>query len=511
MTQSLRLAELMASLSLAIDLGTGQPMEWVIRCTLLATRLAEALNLSEAERRDVYYLSLLRHIGCTANAHADAERFGDELQAAEGMTLDTDDMAAALGFVFRTAGKTKPLPQRFQHIATLLSLGPGAAEINHTAHCEVGTRLAEMLSFGPDTQKALGHVYARWDGKGIPKKLSGESIALPVRVIQVAQDTATFFQLRGIEMAKQVALKRAGRQFDPAIADVFCKRASELCVGLDTATAWETLLAAEPGPPRTLSDEQIDSAAHTVADFTDLKSPFTLNHSRHVAQMAEAAARHCRLPERDLTTMRRAALIHDIGRVGVSSSIWGKAGPLTEGEWERVRLHPYYTERIFTRAESLAPLGALAAQHHERLDGSGYHRRLPGTALAQLARLLAAADAYCAMTELRPHRAMLAREQAADELRRAVKAGKLDAQSVDDVLSAAGHPIEKRKGKATDLSEREIEVLRLVARGLTNKQMAAQLIIAEKTVGHHVQHIYNKIGVSTRAAAALYAVQNELL
>jgi len=155
---SLRLAELLASLSLAIDLGIGQPLEWVIRCTLLTTRLAEAMNLSEVERRDVYYLSLLRHVGCTANAHADAERFGDELQAAEGMTLDTDDLAAMLGFVFRAAGKGKPLPDRLRHIARLLSLGPGAAEINYTAHCEVGARLAEMPGFGPDTQQALGHL-----------------------------------------------------------------------------------------------------------------------------------------------------------------------------------------------------------------------------------------------------------------------------------------------------------------------------------------------------------------
>lgn len=501
----------MASLSLAIDLGTGQPLEWVIRCTLLATRLAESLNLSESERREVYYLSLLRHIGCTANAHADAERFGDELQVAEGMTLDTDDLSAMLGFVFRAAGKGRPFPQRLRHLTTLLSLGPGAAEINHIAHCEVGTRLAEQLSFGPEMQTALGQVYARWDGKGTPKNLMGESIALPVRVIHVAQDTATFFQLGGLELARQVALKRAGRQFDPNIADVFYKQASELCFGLEAASAWETLLTAEPGLSRTLVDEQIDSAAHAVADFTDLKSPFTLNHSRHVAGLAEAAARGSGWPISDITAMRRAGLIHDIGRVGVSASIWGKTGPLTEGEWERVRLHPYYTDRIFTRAESLAPLGAMAAQHHERLDGSGYHRRLPGAALAQLSRLLAAADAYCAMTELRPHRAALAPAQAADELRRETKAGKFDSRAVDEVLSAAGHLVEKRKSRTTDLSEREIEVLRLMARGLTNKQMAAQLVIAEKTVGHHVQHIYNKIGVSTRAAAALYAMQNDFL
>jgi HD-GYP domain-containing protein (c-di-GMP phosphodiesterase class II) len=141
------------------------------------------------------------------------------------------------------------------------------------------------------------------------------------------------------------------------------------------------------------------SAALAAADFTYLKSPFTLNHSRHVAELAETAALCGRLPAGDLAIMRRAALIHDIGRVGVSAGIWGKPGPLADGEWERVRLHPYYTERIFARAEALAPLGAMAAQHHERLDSSGYHRRLPGAALSRLARLLAAADAYCAMTD----------------------------------------------------------------------------------------------------------------
>jgi HD-GYP domain-containing protein (c-di-GMP phosphodiesterase class II) len=203
--------------------------------------------------------------------------------------------------------------------------------------------------------------------------------------------------------------------------------------------------------------------------------------------------------------------MHDIGRVGISASIWGKKGALTDAEWERVRLHPYYTERIFTRAESLALLGGLAAQHHERVDGSGYHHRLPGSSLAQISKLLAAADVYCAMTELRPHRPALSPDIAAEKLRREAKAGRLDSQAVDAVLNAAGHKVEKRRGRSTDLSEREIEVLRLMARGLTNRQMASQLFIAEKTVGHHIQHIYNKIGVSTRAAATLFAVQNDLL
>ncbi len=508
---SLRLADLMASLSLAIDLGLGQPMEWVIRCTLLGTRLAEVMALSEADCREVYYLSLLRHIGCTANSHSDAQIFGDELTVAEGMTLDNDDLRVMLKFALQNAGKGHPWPQRFKALIRLMSMGP---EANHTAHCEVAAHLAELLGFDETTKSDLWQIYERWDGKGTPRHIRGDDLSVPARVIHLAQDAATFFELDGLNTAVKIIRSRSGRQLDPAIVDLFCKQASDLCDGLATASAWDTLLAAEPGTPVLLSSEQIDTAVQAVAAFTDLKSPFTLNHSSHVAQIAEAAALECHLQKSDITLIRRAALIHDVGRVGVSSSIWGKPGKLTDSEWERVRLHPYYTERIFTRAESLAPLGTLAAQHHERLDGSGYHRKLPGSSLGRLPRLLAAADAYAAMTELRPHRPAMLPEKAAEELRREARAGKFDLQTVDDVLSAAGHKsheIGKRQRKPTTLSERELEVLRLLVRGLTNKQMAAQLIVAEKTIGHHVQHIYNKIGVSTRAAATLFAMQNNLL
>src|SRR5688572_23395848 len=461
-TPQLRLAELMASFSLAIDLGSGQPMEWVIRCTLLGARLAEALNLNEDERRDIFYLSLLRHIGCTANAHSDAQLFGNEMVGAAAMTIDADDTQAVIRYVTSVIGKdtlgnNRPWLARAAMFARVLAAGPNLAKANHTAQCEVGQHLAAALGFEPRLQQALLHVYERWDGKGDVTQLKGQQIPLAVRVTHVAQDAAAFFQLGGLDMAVEIARNRAGRQFDPDIVETFCKHASALCSGLDAPSSWEAVLAAEPGAPLILTDEQLDSAAYAIADFTDLKSPFMLSHSRHVAGLAEAAARRCRLPDTDVAAIRRAGLIHDIGRVGVTSGIWGKAGPLTEAEWERVRLHSYYTERIFTRAASLAPLSALAAQHHERLDGSGYHRRLPGASLTLMARLLAAADMYSAMTEPRPHRAALPPERAAEDRKSVVKAGKFDSQAVDEVLSAAGHTVGKRHGMATSLSEREIE------------------------------------------------------
>ncbi len=510
----LRLAELLASLSLAIDLGTGQPMEWVLKCTLLATNLSKTLNLSADEQHDVFYLALLRHVGCTANSHSDAELFGDELAVAEGMTLDTADMNAMMGFVFRNTGKGRPALTRLQMIARLMSLGPSLAEPNHNSHCEVAQRVALTLGLPDRLQPMLWQLYERWDGKGTPKRLKGEDLALPIRVIHLVQDVATFYSLSGVEAALAMARARSGGQFDPALTDAFCQHAPDLCAPLNTESTWDAVLNAEPGQPRHLNDDGFDAACHAVADFTDMKSPFTLGHSRHVAQLAEAAARECRLPQSDVEAMRHAALIHDIGRVGVTAGIWGKPGPLTEGEWERVRLHPYYTERVFARSPALEPLGALAALHHERLDGSGYHRRVAGSALPLTARLLAAADVYCAMTETRPHRPAFASEAAAEQLRRDARAGKFDEKAADAVLAAAGHAsrVSTRKAaSATELSEREIEVLRLVSRGFSNKDMARSLSISPKTVGHHVQHIYNKIGVSTRAGATLYAVQNNLL
>jgi HD-GYP domain-containing protein (c-di-GMP phosphodiesterase class II) len=272
------------------------------------------------------------------------------------------------------------------------------------------------------------------------------------------------------------------------------------------------VLAIEPGVRPVMTRDQLDDAALAVADFADLKLPFTVGHSRGVAALAEAAARRCRLPDDDLAAIRHAGLMHDLGRVGVSATIWCKTGTLTEGDWERVRLHPYYTERVLARSKTLAPLGHLAAQHHERLDGSGYHRGLAGGSLPPTARLLAAADVYQALTEDRPYRPARSPAQAAEELQREMKTGRLDPEAGNAVLAAAGHRVRPaRKEMVAGLSEREVEVLRLLARGLSNREMGAQLSISKETVNHHVRHIYDKIGASTRPAATLFAVQHGLL
>ena len=258
------------------------------------------------------------------------------------------------------------------------------------------------------------------------------------------------------------------------------------------------MIAAEPGLVKPLVGEQLDTALETLADFGDLKSPWFTGHSRGVARLAAAAAQEAGLADDAVTELRRAALVHDLGRTGVPNTIWDKPAPLTDAEWERVRLHPYYAERMLARPEALARLGAIAACHHERLDGSGYHRSLPGSALSPSARILAAADAYHAMTEARPHRDALEPEQAAAALRGEVRAGRIDADAAEDVLTAAGHRRAgaRERARPAGLTARELEVLLLVARGASSRDVAQELTIAEKTARNHIEHIYAKLDVS---------------
>jgi HD-GYP domain-containing protein (c-di-GMP phosphodiesterase class II) len=249
-----------------------------------------------------------------------------------------------------------------------------------------------------------------------------------------------------------------------------------------------------------------------MADFADLASPYTVGHSAGVADLAEAAGWRSGLAPDRVSALRRAALLHDLGRVGVSAGIWGEPGPLDAGQWERVRLHPYYTERIVMRVPALAPHGAVAGAHHERLDGSGYPRGSTARDLGPAERLLAAADVYHALTERRPHRPARAPAEAAASLGAEVAEGRIDADAAQAVLAAAGQRRERPVAPApAGLSEREVQVLGHLARGRSNRRIGELLGISPKTVGHHVAHVYAKIGVSTRAGATLFAAEHGLV
>jgi DNA-binding CsgD family transcriptional regulator len=330
-----------------------------------------------------------------------------------------------------------------------------------------------------------------------------------VRIVHVARDAAFQRMLRGPEEAARVVRERAGGAFDPAIARQLAFDAGDIFDIHDHRSAWEDTLACEPTPRLTLEGEAIDRALAAMGDFADLASSYLVGHSAGVAELAAAAAQLGNFDSSDRMTIRRAALVHDVGRVAVPVRIWQKASLLTPDDWERVRLHAYHSERVLSRAPFLAALAPVATTHHERLDGSGYHRGARAVALPLAARLLAAADAFHAMTEPRPHRRALSADQAAETLAHEARAGRLDANAVAVVLEASGQRA-PRLERPAGLTDREAQVLGLLARGLQTKQVARALSISVKTADRHVQNAYRKIGVSTRAGATLFAMQHGL-
>lgn len=512
----LRLAELMASLATATDLGMGQPLEFAMTACVLATRLGDALGMDAGELRDVYYFGLLRFIGCNSDTHAMAALLGDELSLRRAFAaVDPGNTPQVLNLTIRFMRQAhagaSPLDMARTIARGVLSM-PQFMHEQFSGHCEVAQRLAERLGFGASLIHALGQLYERWDGKGLPNGLRAEAVSPAVLLVTLAQDAVIHQRLGDLDAAVQMVRSRSGSAYDPRHAEYFCAHAATLMHGLDDEPSWELVLACEPGEQPTLSAAQFDTACHALADFADLKSPYMLNHSASVAALAAHAARLAGLGETEALVLRHAGLLHDLGRVGVSAGIWAKPAPLSEREWEQVRLHPYYTERILARPAALSSIGALAALPHERLDSSGYHRRLPASMISPAARLLAAADVFQALCEPRPHRPARPPDAAAAELARAAQAGGLDPEAVRCVLAAAGQSAKQpRPTRPAQLTERELAVLRLIARGHSIKAIARELTISPKTVDSHVQHIYEKLGVSTRAGATLFAVEHSIV
>jgi HD-GYP domain-containing protein (c-di-GMP phosphodiesterase class II) len=506
-----RLAELVAALSLGIDLGFGQPMEHVLRQCLIALKLAERLGLDEQQRAVVYYTALLLNVGCHSDAHEQAKWFGDDI-ASKAIKYDHElrslRMAAA---GMRFLGSGHPPLHRFRLGLEFMISGHREVDGMIEHHASISRTLAEQLELSDGVLEALGAAYERWDGRGWPGELEGEQVPLASRLAQMAEFIEVAHRMGGVDAARELARARRGKQFDPTLADLVDAGADTILAGLDTTRTWDAVIDAEPALTIVLSGERFDAVLLAIANFVDLKSPYFLGHARAVSELAAEAGAGLGLDEADLRTLRRAGLVHDLGRLGVSNAIWDKPSPLGAGEWERLRLHPYLTERMLRQSEALAPLAAIAVQHHERLDGSGYPHGLSGAGISRPARILGAADAYQAMREPRPHRPALSADEAAFELRSDVKAGRYDAEAVEAVLGAAGHRVSRRREGPAGLTPREIEVLKLLARGLSNKEVAKRLVISPKTVSSHAEHIYAKINAPTRAAAGLFAMQHGLL
>jgi HD-GYP domain-containing protein (c-di-GMP phosphodiesterase class II) len=382
-----RLAELVAALSLGVDLGFGQPMEHVLRQCLIALRIAERLGLDEAARAGVYYTALLDNVGCHSDAHEQAKWFGDDV-ALKALKYDYP-LRSPQGMIasIRLLGSGNPPLHRFRvGLEPVLSGHRDMDDmINH--HARITLLLAEQLGLPDTVLRALTSVYEQWNGKGWPGVLSGEEIPIAARVSQLAEYLEVAYRVGGIESVRRLIDERGGKQFDPRLAALVLAEGDAMLAGLDAVSTWSAVINAEPALAVVLSADRFDDALEAIVNFVDLKSPYFLGHARAVADLSAAAAVELGFDGAQVRTIRRAGLVHDFGRLGVSNSIWDKRGALGAGEWERVRLHPHLTERMLHQSQALAPLGAIAVQHRERLDGSGYPRGLSGSSISQPARI----------------------------------------------------------------------------------------------------------------------------
>lgn len=499
-----RLLGILGGLSVATDLGTGAPLDESLRRCLVACRLARSIGCSDEQVRTVIYASLLQHIGCTAASVEAADIFGDDIEVTR-VALLTD--FTRRGEVMRTfVPGVARAGGRSQARVMLAAMTAGRFdEAASTATCEVARDAARRIGLPAPVQESLGTVTASWSGSGHPR-VGGDDIPLATRILHVASVGVMFGVGGGARSALEAVAQRSGTFLDPVLAAAF---SPELLDGIDEIDAQAAVLGAEPEPVRTIDADQLESVAGTFGDLVDLKSRWLLGHAGSVADLAGAAAN--RLGVADPRQVRIAGCVHDLGRIGVSSRIWGKAGPLSASERDQARLHPYYTERILARVPELADIAGLAGQHHERCDGSGYYRGSTSPQLSIPSRVLAAADCFRSWVEDRPHRRGRSATEAGRVLREDARAGRLDPDAVAAVLAAAGQGDARRREHPGGLTRRQTDVVRLLARGLSNKQIADRLAISRRTAEHHVQDIYLRIGASTRAGAALYAMEHGLL
>ncbi|MGI8731530.1 MAG: HD domain-containing phosphohydrolase [Solirubrobacteraceae bacterium] len=504
-----RAAELVATLCLAADLGSGLPLEHGLHGALVAARIAERLGVDAPTARQTYYAALLNHAGCTTDAHVTPEVFGSPLITNLLPVVNGSRREVAAGLLRALPDPGGSPPARAWQTARRLPRMATEQRPHLSAMCEVAGMLAGGLGLPDATAGMLALASDRWDGHGPLRRARREEIPLAMRIMHVATDSVLQCMLGGPEHAARLARERAGAAFDPEVAACLADDADELLAVEEGASLWVAVLDAEPGPQHLLRGEEIDQALATVGAFADLVSPYLTGHAAAVAALAGDAAQRCGAAV-DAVEVRRAGLVADVGRVTVGSEVWQRPGPLSPADWEEVRLHPYHGERVLSRAPRLAGLARLAGAHHERMDGSGYHRGSTGAALPLGARLLAAADVYAAMREPRPYRPSLTPADAVAQIAAEVDAGRLQADVAAAVVEAAGER-PPSMSRPAGLTEREAQVIALAARGLQTKQIARALGISAKTADNHLQSAYRKAGVSSRAAATLFAMQHGLV
>lgn len=520
-TDGVRLADVLGGFSLASDLAAGLHSEHGARSCYIGMRLADALQLSDEDRAALFYTELLKDVGCTAYTSQLATLWlVDELVARRDLLFfrDKTNPLDLFAWAREYMAADEAIGTRAGRILSFLKDGRAAMREGFQSTCEMASRIAERLGMPPVVQQALMHVFDQWDGAGMPSTATGDSIPLVSRIVLFTSFVDVFHRASGRDAAARLASEQRGRAFDPVVVDAFLALAHDdgFWAGLEHDRIWDEVLMLEPSgsPYRYLPVSKLDEVSFAFADFTDMKAPHLVGHSRRVAALAEHIGQRLSLPASRLVDLHRAGLVYDIGLVAVPSFVLAKPhARLTEAEREQYRLHPYHSQRIIARIRAFESLVPAVAGHHERLDGHGYP---VGTGAAQIsleARILAVADRFDALTHDSPDAAAIPAERAAEALL-AESGVALASDVVEALISSldlATTVPRVRRTTPAGLTTREVEVLRLVALGGTRKQVAEALVVSEGTVRSHLEHIYSKIGVSNRAGATLFAMEHSLL
>jgi HD-GYP domain-containing protein (c-di-GMP phosphodiesterase class II) len=509
--ERIRAAEVIASLCLATDLGMGFPFEHGLQATVTTMRLCDGLGVDRDTATQAYFASLLMHAGCTVDAEVGVGIFHGSITGSGVHRMFGSPLAASAGAVAAIPDPEGRWPTRAYQVAVGLPRAARFRTTHFVAFCEVAERLAQQLGLPASIHRLFSLLTERWDGRSNLRRAQGDEVPLALRITHVARDAAYQRLLDGDAQAVETIRSRAGHAFDPDVVEALVRGAPDILGAAGAVgSVWDDVLAVEPEPRLSLEGASIDRALAAVGAFSDLASPYLSGHAAGVGELAAAGGALAGFDDDEVRDVRRSGYLHDVGRVAVHPRVWLKAGRLTADEWEQVRLHPYHTERVLHRSPCLAPLARAAGAHHERLDASGYHRGIGAAALPPPARLLAAADAFHSKLEPRPYRAAYRPADVAAIVADRARAGKLDPTMSAAVIEAAGqvpHRVEHPAG----LTKRELEVVGLLARGQATKQVARRLGISTKTADRHIQNAYRKMGVSSRAAATLFATEHGLV
>jgi len=414
--ENVRLSEVLSALSYALDIVEGQPEGHVLRSCFIGMRIGERLGLSEEDRSALFYALLLKDAGCSSNASKITALFGsDDFEVKKAFkTVNWNRLPQALMYVARTVSPEGAIWTKARKFLAVGIEGQEGARQLVLIRCERGAEIVRLMGFPEASAQAIRNLDEHWNGQGHPDGLKKDSIPLLSRICGLAQTMEVFYTGFGPARAEAVAKARRGAWFDPEAVDAFLSltREGSLWRSLEAPDLRTEISRLEPEDQVVrITSERLDLVAQAFAQIIDAKSPFTFMHSEGVTAATVAMAQHLGFENTAVRDITRAALLHDIGKLGISNSILDKPGKLTDAEFAEVKKHPRLTYEILSRVSAFQPIAQTAANHHEKLDGTGYHRGVSGESLDFPSRILAVADIFDALSQDRPYRPAMPMEK----------------------------------------------------------------------------------------------------